>query len=212
LKSPGDSSVGVVLTLPVTFGFYDFELQDVADGDIPTDVDAVSFVPGLKLVLDAQPGWKLGPYVEAGISRARNVDANSTVYAGGLVSLYEFDGRGFEWQLRNDIVFAGVELHGTGGNDDFTRFQTVVTARRAFNRDSRLDYLVYALNDYYLDQPNGPVVSAGQGGSSLQYEVGVTLGTPETRRIWGVPIPRIGVGYRFGSNLDVFRIVFGTPF
>src|SRR5262245_41814761 len=36
LKRPSDSGVGVALTLPVTFGFYDFELQDVANGDIPT--------------------------------------------------------------------------------------------------------------------------------------------------------------------------------
>jgi hypothetical protein len=212
LKSADDSGVGVVLTLPVSFGFYDFELQDVANGDIPTDVDAVSFVPGLKLVFEARPGWTLEPYVEAGVSRARDVDANSTVYAGGVVSLYEFDGRGFDWQLRNDLVFAGIELHDTAGNDHFTRFQTVVTARRLFHRDSSLDYLVYALNDYYLDQPNGPVASADRGGSSVQYEIGMTLGTSEARRIWNFPIPRVGVGYRFGSNLDVFRIVFGTPF
>jgi hypothetical protein len=212
LRSTDGSSVGIKLTLPVTFGFYDFELEDVENGDIPTDVDAVSFVPGLKLVFEAQPGWTLEPYVEAGISRARDVDANSTVYAGGLVSLYEFGGRGFDWQLRNDLVFAGVELHDTKRVDQFTRLQTVVTARRPFGRGSRLDYLVYALNDYYLDQPNGPVEGAERGGSPVQYEIGVTLGTTESRRIWHVPIPRVGVGYRFGSNLDVVRIVFGTPF
>jgi hypothetical protein len=59
LKSTEVSGVGVELTLPVTFGFYDFELQDMANGDIPTNVDALSFVPGLKLVFKLQPGWKL---------------------------------------------------------------------------------------------------------------------------------------------------------
>jgi hypothetical protein len=212
LNSTDDSSVGVVLTLPVSFGFYDFELQDVASGDIPTDVDAVSFVPGLKLVFEAQPGWTLEPYFEAGISRARDVEANSTVYAGGLVSLYKFRVQDFDWQLRNDLVIAGVEVRGTAGSDHFTRFQTVVSARRPFNRGSNLDYLVYALNDYYLDQPKGPVQGAERGGSTVQYEIGMTLGTAEPRRIWRVPVPRVGVGYRFGSNLDVIRIVFGTPF
>ena len=96
LKSADDSAFGAMLTLPVTFGFYDFELQDVANGDIPTVVDALSFVPGLTLVFDVNPDWKLEPYVEAGISKARDVDANSTVYSGGLVSLYEFGGQGFD--------------------------------------------------------------------------------------------------------------------
>ena len=212
LKSTDDSDVGVELTLPVTFGFYDFELQDIANGDIPTNVDALSFVPGLKFMFELQPGWKLEPYVEAGISRARDVDADASVYAGGLVSLYEFDGRGFDWLLRNDLTFAGVDVRGAAGSDNFARFQTVLTARRPFARRSSVDYLVYALNEYYVDQPNGPVDSTERTGSSLQYEIGFTLGTTETRHLWRIPVPRVGIGYRFGSQLDVFRIVIGTPF
>ena len=212
LKPMGDSGVGVALTLPVTFGFFDFELQDVANGDIPTDVDALSFVPGLALTFEAAAGWFLEPYAEAGISKARDVDADSTVYSSGLVSLYEFGGQGFDWQLRNDLGFAGVDVHGAEGSDHFTRFQTVLTARRPLSRGSRIDYLVYALNDYYLDQPDGPVDSAERRAGSLQYEIGITLGFPETRRIWRIPLPRAGIGYRFGSNIDAWRIVFGTPY
>lgn len=212
LKSADDSGPGAVLTLPVTFGFYDFELQDVADGDIPTDVDALSFVPGLTLVFDVNPDWKLEPYVEAGVSRARDADANATVYSGGLVSLYEFGGQGLDWQLRNDLTYAGVDLHGAGGSDQFTRFQTVVTARRPFSRGSQLDYLLYALNDCYVDQPDGPVDSAEGHGNTMQYELGITFGSSETRRIWRIPLPRIGIGYRFGSDLEAWRVVFGTPY
>ncbi len=212
LKSTDDSGFGIKLTLPVTLGFFDFELQDVANGAIPSHVDALSFVPGLTLSFEAQPDWLLEPYVEAGISRAGDVDADAKVYAVGLASLYEFDGQGFDWLLRNDLTLAGVDLDGTAGSDRFARLQTVLTARRPFSRESRVDYLVYALNEYYIDQPDGPVDSADQGGNSVQYEIGITLGTTETMRIWRVPLPRIGIGYRFGSNLDVFRIVFGAPF
>jgi hypothetical protein len=212
LKSGEESGFGVELTLPVTFGFYDFELQDTANGDLPTNVDALSFVPGVTLSFELQPGWSLEPYVEAGIARARDVDADSTVYAGGLRSLYDFDGKGFDWLLRNDLTFAGVDLRGSAGSNEFVRFQTVLTARRPITQESTVDYLVYALNEYYVDQPDGPVDSAERGGSSVQYEVGITLGTTEPRRIWRIPLPRLGIGYRFGSNLDVFRIVIGTPF
>ena len=212
LKPARDSGVGVALTLPVTFGFFDFELQDVANGDIPTDVDALSFVPGLALTFEVAPDWFLEPYAEAGISKARDVDADATVYSGGLVSLYEFGGEGFDWQLRNDLTFAGVDVHGAEGSDHFTRFQTVLTARRPFGHGSPIDYLLYALNDYYVDQPDGPIDSAELHASSMQYEIGITLGTVETRRIWQVPLPRVGIGYRFGSNLDAWRIVFGAPY
>ena len=212
LRSTDDSDIGIKLTLPVTFGFFDFELQDVANGAIPTHVGALSFVPGLTLSFEVQPDWLLEPYVEAGISRARDVDTDAKVYAAGLASSYDFDGQGFDWLLRNDLTFAGVDLRGIAGSDRFTRLQTVLTARRPFNRESRVDYLVYVLNEYYIDQPDGPVDSAGQSGNSVQYEIGITLGTTEPRRVWRVPLPRIGIGYRFGSNLDVFRVVIGAPF
>ncbi len=212
LRPASESDFGVVLTLPVTFGFYDFEAQDVADGEIPDNVDALSFVPGLVLVFQVQPDWILEPYVEAGFSRARDTDADATVWSSGVASIYEFGGLGFDWQLRNDLTFAGVDVNGSEGSDHFTRFQTVLTARRPVTRESRVDYLVYALNDYFMDQPDGPIDSASRSGNSLQYEIGITLGSTETRRLWKIPLPRVGIGYRFGSNLDAWRIVFGTPY
>jgi len=212
IRTTDEGAFGIELTLPVTLGFFDFELQDIDDGELPTSVDSLGFVPGLTLVFDLQPDWTLEPYVEAGIARAADVSAHANVYAVGVASLYEFDGQGFDWLLRNDLVLAGVELRGTSGSDRMARLQTVLTASRPFARDSDVDYLVYALNEYYVDQPGGPVDSAVQGGRSMQYEVGITLGWRETRHVWNIPLPRVGVGYRFGSNLDVFRIVFGAPF
>lgn len=211
-RPASESLFGIALTLPVTFGFYDFELQDVADGEIPASVDAVSFVPGLEFAVEVNPDWTLSPYVEAGISKARDVDSTIAVYSGGLVSLYEFGGQGFDWQLRNDLTFAGVDLHAPGGSNHFSRFQTVVTARHPISHGGQLDYLVYALNDYYIDPPNGPIDSANRSGDPLQYEVGFTLGFREKRRLWGMPLPRVGVGYRFGHDLEAWRIVFGTPY
>jgi hypothetical protein len=212
LRDVDEAGFGAVVTLPLTFGFYDFELQDVANGEIPADVDAVSLVPGLRLVFQPGTHWTLEPYAEFGISKARDADADATVYSGGLVSLYEFSGGWFDWQLRNDLGYAGVDLRGSAGSDDFARFQTVLTARAPFSGRSRLDYLLYALNDWYIDQPEGPIDSAERGGRTLQYELGVTLGARETTRVWGIPLPRVGLGFRFGDDLEVWRIVFGTPY
>jgi hypothetical protein len=30
--------------------------------------------------------------------------------------------------------------------------------------------------------------------------------------VWHIPVPRIGIGYRFGEDLDVWRLVLGAPF
>ena len=46
----------------------------------------------------------------------------------------------------------------------------------------------------------------------LQGEIGSTLGTGEPLRIAGVALPRIGLGYRFGADRPVFRLVIGEQF
>lgn len=212
LPSADESDSAITLTLPVTFGFFDFELQDIEDSGLPTRVDSLSFVPGLRFAFEVAPDWTLEPYAEAGIARAADANAHATVYAAGVASLYAFDGRVFDWLLRNDLVWAGVDVRGASGQDRFVRLQTVVTARRPFSPASAADYLLYALNEYYVDPPGGPVDSALQDGSAMQYEVGVTFGWRETRSVWKIPLPRVGIGYRFGSNLDVVRLVFGAPF
>jgi hypothetical protein len=48
--------------------------------------------------------------------------------------------------------------------------------------------------------------------AAWQWEVGVSIGTVNTAYLWKVPIPRIGVGYRFGSDLSIVRLVFGSAF
>ncbi len=212
LQSADDAGPGIRLTLPVTFGFFDFELQDIEDDGLPTQVDSLSFVPGLRFDFEVAPGWTLEPYAEAGIARADDANAHANVYAAGVASLYEFDGQGFDWLLRNDLTWAGVDVRGTSGQDRFVRLQTVLTASRSFGQRSSADCFLYALNEYYADQPGGPIDSALQEGNSMQYELGVTFGWRETRRVWKIPLPRIGIGYRFGSNLDVVRVVIGAPY
>lgn len=43
-------------------------------------------------------------------------------------------------------------------------------------------------------------------------EAGLTLGGRSPARIWKLPLPRIGLAYRFGDGISVYRLVFGAPF
>ena len=45
-----------------------------------------------------------------------------------------------------------------------------------------------------------------------QYEVGVTFGTRPSIKLWKIPLPRLGLSYRFGEDLSAIRLIFGSPF
>jgi hypothetical protein len=42
--------------------------------------------------------------------------------------------------------------------------------------------------------------------------MGVVFGTRPALRLWKVPLPRVGLSYRFAGDLSAVRIVLGAPF
>jgi hypothetical protein len=203
------------LTFPVTFGFLDFKPIDVVETGLPETLDSLSFVPGMALDIGLMPGWQLQPFVEAGIARDRTSDLDERIYAAGLRSYYDVGVGATDWQLYDELMHVSVEQRSLEHTDDFTRFRMGVTARRAFDvagSGRRADYLAYGFGDFFIEVPDS-VLNGEQGqGGDAQFEIGVTFGATEPVRVWRIPLPRIGLGYRFGSDLSVYRLVLGAPF
>ena len=79
-------------------------------------------------------------------------------------------------------------------------------------RRSGPDYLAYALVDIFSDVPTTPADARSRDDGLVQFEFGLTLGMTEQLHLWRIPLPRIGIGYRFGEDLTVYRLVFGSPY
>jgi len=215
LPAGEDSRVRPRITLPLTLGFVDFKPRDVVETGVPERIDSLSFVPGLALHIAVREDWELEPFAEAGIARDQASEADQNVYAAGLRSRYDFGGGATHWQLYNELVHVVVEQDSLDRTDDFTRFRIGTTARRPFEperSERRADFETYGLIEVVVDPPGGPASSRPQGGEAMQYEAGFTLGTTEPLRVWGIALPRIGFGYRFGEGLSVYRVVFGSPY
>jgi hypothetical protein len=173
-------------------------------------------VPGLLLDIALAPRWRLQPFVEAGIARDRASDLDQNIYAVGLRSLYDVSSGSTDWQLYDELLHSAVEQRSLDRSDDFIRLRLGVSARRLFGvagGGRRADYLVYGFTDLFPDAPDSPLNGGDDGDRGApQFELGVTFGSTEPLRLWRIPLPRIGLGYRFGDDLAVYRLVFGTPF
>jgi hypothetical protein len=187
----------------VTFGSYDFKPRDRSAIALPRHVDTLSFVPGVAMQFALRPHWELEPYVEAGIARSSDADLQATTYAGGLRSRYDFEAGRFHAQLYNEIIYAALDFHGSPAHEQFMRLRNGITASRPFESRPSYDYLIYAMADTY---------AASTQGIPAQFEVGITFGATAPRKLWRIPLPRVGLGYRFGDHLAVPRLVFGAPF
>ena len=168
------------------------------------------------LDIDLAPRWRLQPFVEAGIARDRASDLDQNIYAAGLRSLYDLRRGATDWQFYDELLYSSVEQRSLDRSDDFTRLRLGLTARRPFEvsgEGRRADYLVYGYADLFPDTPDSPLNGEESGSrGAAQFELGVTFGTTEQITWWRIPLPRVGLGYRFGEGLSVYRLVFGSPF
>ena len=204
---------GLRITFPLTVGFYDFKPMDVVDTGIPDSLDTVSLVPGLEFRIPVGGNLLVKPFFEGGIAREGATDTTAYVFSGGLRTFARFRSGRFDLDLGNGLLYAGVDPDG-GTADDFAAFDTAVQARHGMGVDlwnRELEWGLYASIEIYLDQPDFPLPADGAWSISDQYEVGATLGPKEPWKIWKIKLPKLGIGYRFGSDTSAIRFVIGTP-
>jgi hypothetical protein len=206
---------GLHVTLQTTFGFYDFKASDIPDTGLPHEVDTVGVTPGLELRFLPGPSWLLRPYVEAGYSNDRPgaPAPGSTRPACAACSPTSSRARASPSSLGNDLFVARADPGGDLPADDYAVLQTAVEARRPLGptfRGQPVDAGLYLVQDLSFDAPSFPIQGGGEGSADL-YEAGITFGTEEPVKWWKVPLPRLGVGYRFHGDVDVFRFVIGIP-
>jgi hypothetical protein len=70
---------------------------------------------------------------------------------------------------------------------------------------------VFGKNYTYLRELEFLRPDGGKSNVTTQWEFGATFGTRNQIKFLGIPVPRFGVSYRFGSNVAALRIVFGAP-
>lgn len=204
---------GLKLILPITFGFFDFKLSDLAHLEFPNQVGAVSLEPGIEFDYWLHESWHVFPYVKGGATFASSAEVNAYIYGLGVRSELRFQVRAAAGLWTSDLTHAGVHYKSDLPNDSFTRWRNGVELRRAFGADARerrFELGVYGVTDIYLDAPQGP--ASGLSARTLQFEGGLMFGVSPMYQLWGVTLPRLGIGYREAGVLSGWRLVIGDPF
>ncbi len=211
---PGEDQTGLRLRLPVTVGFLDFRAADVIETGLPGRVDSVSFVPGVEFAFVLAERWQLLPYLQAGLSTASEPDVESDLLGAGVRAERVFVAGEFEALYAGAATYSRVEYHGgTLPDDDFLRLRNSLEFKRPAGfslGDHPIEYGLFATIDVFVDPPTGPTTGIDVPRSQL--ETGVVFGARPEWRAWKIPLPRVGLSYRFAGDLSAVRFVLGAPF
>ncbi len=211
---PRGGRPGINLLFPLTIGFYNYQPVDLAHGQLPSSVGAVSLEPGVELDYWMNDAWHLYPYVKAGGTFASSTEINAVIYGTGVRSDYRFAALDGRWLWRAELAYAAVHYHSDLPNDSFTRLRDGLEWRRNVPtwqfHGRALELGPYALVDIYANAPQGP--ASGIGARTVQYETGLMFDVTPEWQIHGWSLPRLGIGYRAAGALSGWRLVIGDPF
>ncbi len=215
LREVTDDRAGIVINFPLTLGFYDFKALSLIESGPLDDIATVSIIPGVEYQMQILPDWMLAPFIDlgGGISDVDGIKAS--IYSAGLKSYFHFRWGTLPFLLANRLLYAGYSVSESDAGDEFGSFETGLDMRLPFSfsiagHDSAVSVYVanflYFNNLEFLRPANDPLEV------HVQYEAGVTVGTNKPVYFGPINIPRLGIGYRFGDDVSVTRILFGMPF
>lgn len=210
-----DGRPGIRLTLPVTLGLVDFKPRDVIDTGLPENLDTLGLVPGIELDFELTPHWHLVPFAQAGRAWDLQGGSDATVYSFGVEAEAQRTFASLAVRLQFGASHPAVEPDTELRSDDIVMLEAGIEGRRPLELElsgQPLDWGAYLFANYFADRPDEPLDKATDPASSLQFEAGLTIGPRSRFTVWRIPVPRLGIGYRFGEDLGVWRLVFGQPF
>lgn len=210
-----DNNYGLKVTLPVTFGFFDFKSSDVLENNLPSEVAIGSFIPGLEYQYPVNEYWLVSPFVDVGIAKNFSTGDSIYIYGAGLKNRIKFNWELWEFTIGNRLLYAA---HSGDTPDDSNDFSSVETGIEViypsdltiFNK--LLKFSLYYVNYRYPDKLQFSNIQDENAEVKIQNEVGFTLVFSQPIESRWLDVPRIGLGYRTGDNLSITRLIFGIPF
>lgn len=207
--TPG--SPGLRFVVPVTVGFFDFSPLDIPGEGLPRRIDSLSIMPGIEVDVLLKDDWVMTPWVRAGVNLAEG--ASGALYSIGMGFGRERLWRGHVLRQRHELAVAGVAFRASLPGDRFVRLRQAAEMHYGSGlswRGRELEYIPYALFDILIDPPAVPLTDGSK--EPLRMELGMMLGTRPGLRLWRLPVPRLGLGYRFAGQLSGWHIAIGTQF
>jgi hypothetical protein len=215
LKEKTDTGYGLLLKLPLTIGFINFDDIDFDNlPDIPKldDVGTLTFLPGIEYQYPATDYWTVSPFLDYGFARDTNNTTNVLITGIGLKNIFDFQLDKNNMTIGNRLLYAREHSKISDTDSSYSLVETGI--KYVLNTDTNIDQPLlinlYYINFYYpkdlvfLESTTNPVRVGHEN------EIGLTISNIPSFLFF--EDPQLGFGIRMGNNLTAYRIVFGAPF
>ena len=208
------------LRLPVSVGFFDFELADLPNLDLPDSVGTVTFTPGIAFNYQYNKDWFIESYIDLGYGRNLTTNKGVSIHSSGVSTLYHFDIKNYDAIWANRLYYARYDGNGYDAKDSYAAIQLGIDMglplqyqvlgysfqprifATAFWYFSEVDFLTPRTRSF--DEEDNVTLT-----NSVEF--GFTLKFAKTIGYSWAGIERLGLSYRYSKNFSAFRLLFSFP-
>ena len=209
-----DDGIDFKIRLPVSVGFFDFEINDIPSEGVPNKVDTVSFVPGVEFDYIYNDQLIITPYFDVGLAENLTTNNETAIYSSGISALYALNGGDYDPLWVNRLYYAGYYTLDTNNREEYAAFQTGIDLglpNRFHVLGRSIQPTLFAVSYWYFIDMSFNAPGSRDVSISNSYEVGFTLASEKPVGYSFLSLDRLGVGYRFGKDFYAWHLLFDLP-
>lgn len=202
------------LRIPLSFGFFDYLARDLTEGELPSSVGTMTVTPGVEHHWQGSENTRMEAYFDLGFGTNFDTNDNVAIFASGVSSLYDFTFAGEESVWVSRLHFAGYSERIGTLTDQFAVLQSGVDiglSPRWQWWNIQVQPRFFAIGYWYFNELNFSSNAEEDTLVSGSYEVGATLAFSKPLGGDLLGVDRIGLSYRTGDGLNIWRLVFSFP-
>jgi len=207
-----DDNWGLRLRLVLYAGVYDFTIENAVDFNYRFSSFAAT--PGVEFLVPVGKGWILKPFAEIGYGRDFDNSLDFGVWSVGMRTIATWPVKRWSLSFGTKLQYLSTFTATDAVDSDFGELQLGFDARHPLPftiAGNRGDISGYCIRRQWVD---AFIARDETDPLEIRYtnELGFTFGTTPRVKMGFIPLPRIGLGYRWSPNVKGVRLNFGFPF
>ncbi len=215
-REPTKESAGIKWYSPVVIGYDGVTDNDWLGRFLDEDLVTLTVLPGFEYQIPVSNHWTIKPFSHLGM--AQDFVREKTILMAvlglrGLGTWKQPDGWEFRWG--NAIRFAAEHQLSSVYHQEFALLETGIDFRRSTKFEmfgSRINAGAYYLFQYFVPDLDFAETPSRKSDIEMLHEIGISVGLKKPRKLLGLNMTQVRVGYKRGDVFNGWTLGIDFPF
>ena len=215
VRDAAPGQFGIRVTAPLTIGAHNFDLDSIIGIVFDNQYATASLVPGVELDFILDNDWFVSASASLGAGRDFTTDETALIFGAGVTARYAFQAWGKDAHFGAEVLSAGHRPDDDPTTRIITRLGTGLDIELPLARTwggSPMFLNPHIVAYYYAQEVEFESPAAGFTDLRAEYQLGLALGRRKGFSLLGLSFDRVGLAYRFGDDLEAWKLFASFPF